>query len=55
MFWIDEYFQPYRQKRAELQNDEAYIRQVLADGAQRARAVARKTLDEVRHAVGLGR
>jgi tryptophanyl-tRNA synthetase len=50
-----EYFKPYRQKRAELQNDIAYIRQVLADGAQRARAVARPTLDEVRHAVGLGR
>jgi tryptophanyl-tRNA synthetase len=49
------YFKPYRQKRAELEMNLDYVRDVLADGAQRARAVAAKTLEEVRYAVGLRR
>jgi tryptophanyl-tRNA synthetase len=49
-----EYFRPYRQKRAELEKEPALVRQVLADGASRARAVAQKTLADVRKAVGLG-
>ncbi len=48
-----EYFKPYRQKRTELDSDKSYVRQVLADGAARARAVAQKTLADVRNAVGL--
>ncbi|OHB58064.1 MAG: tryptophan--tRNA ligase [Planctomycetes bacterium GWF2_50_10] len=48
-----EYFRPYRQKRQELQNDITYVKKVLADGAARARAIARNTLNEVRNAVGL--
>jgi tryptophanyl-tRNA synthetase len=50
-----EYFKPYRDKRQELENNIDYVRKVLAEGADRARAVATKTLNEVRHAVGLGR
>lgn len=50
-----EYFKPYREKRAELAADLAYVEQVLADGAQRAKAVASITLDKVRKAVGIGR
>ncbi len=49
-----EYFKPYRKKRAELEGNIEYVREVLADGAQRARAVAAKVLDRVRKAVGLG-
>jgi tryptophanyl-tRNA synthetase len=49
-----EYFRPYRQKRAELEKDPGIVRQVLADGAARARAVAEKTVADVRKAVGLG-
>ena len=49
-----EYFKPFRQKRAELENDIDYVKKVLADGAERARAVAAKTLAEARKAVGLG-
>ncbi len=49
-----EYFKPYRQKRAELESDPAYVKKMLADGARRARAVAEKTLAAVRDAVGLG-
>jgi len=49
-----DYFRPYRQKRAELENNVGYIRQVLAEGAERARAIAAGTLAEARRAVGLG-
>ena len=49
-----DYFKPFRQKRAELENNIAYVKEVLADGAKRARAVAAKTLAEARKAVGLG-
>lgn len=51
---VVEFFSPYRQRRAELENDLSYVRGVLADGAERARAVASQTLAEVRAAVGLG-
>jgi tryptophanyl-tRNA synthetase len=48
-----EYFKPYRQKRAELEQNIDYVRKVLADGAEKARTVARKTLSRARKAVGL--
>jgi tryptophanyl-tRNA synthetase len=51
---IVEYFRPYRQKRTELESNPDYLKQILAKGAQRARAVAVKTLTEARKAVGLG-
>ena len=50
-----EYFQPYRQKRQELENDPGYVEQVLQNGAERAKAVASITLDKARKAVGIGR
>ncbi len=50
-----EYFKPYRERRAELENDREYIRKVLDNGAERARQKARKTLDKARYAVGLRR
>jgi len=49
-----DYFKPFREKRTELENNIDYVKEVLADGAERARAVAAKTLAEVRKAVGLG-
>jgi len=49
-----EYFRPYRQKRAELENNIDQVKKVLADGASRAKTVASETLDRVRKAVGLG-
>ncbi len=51
---IIEYFKPYRQKRAELENNIDYVKKVLDDGATRAKAVADRTLTKVRKAVGLG-
>jgi len=52
---IIDYFKPYRQKRAELENNLDYVKEVLAKGAGRARAVASETLEKARHAVGLRR
>jgi tryptophanyl-tRNA synthetase len=49
-----DYFKPYRQKREELENDIGAVKEMLASGAQRSRAVASETLNEVRKAVGLG-
>jgi len=50
-----DYFKPYRQKRAELENNMDYVKEVLANGAERAKAVAGKTLEKARQAVGLRR
>lgn len=49
-----DYFQPYRQKRAELENNAGDVRRMLERGAARAKAVAAQTLIEARKAVGLG-
>ena len=49
-----EYFKPYREKRAELENNMDFVEEVLTKGAAKAKAVAVKTLSQVRKAVGLG-
>ncbi len=49
-----DYFKPFRQKRTELENNIDYVKEVLASGAKRAKAVAAKTLAQARKAVGLG-
>jgi tryptophanyl-tRNA synthetase len=51
---IVEYFRPYRQKRAELENNPEAVDAMLRRGAERARAVAAPTLLEARKAIGLG-
>jgi len=48
-----DYFKPFRQKRTELENNIDYVKEVLANGAKRAKAVARETLEKARQAVGL--
>lgn len=48
------FFAEAREKRAEIVAKKGYVEDVLHAGAAKARAVARKTLDRVRHAVGLG-
>ncbi|MCP4260186.1 MAG: tryptophan--tRNA ligase [Planctomycetes bacterium] len=48
-----DYFQPFRQKRTELENNINYVKEVLAGGADRAKAVAKETLEKARQAVGL--
>jgi tryptophanyl-tRNA synthetase len=49
--WI--YFEPYRQKREELTRDPVYVRGVLKNGAEKARAIAEKTLKLVRDRTGI--
>ncbi|MBU4276578.1 MAG: tryptophan--tRNA ligase [Proteobacteria bacterium] len=48
-----EYFAPYRAKREELAGNLDYVRDVMAKGADKTRAVAVETLDLVRSRVGL--
>ena len=48
------YFAPQRERRAQWESRRADVEDVLADGARRARAIARPTLDAARDAAGLG-
>lgn len=49
-----EYFRAAREKREQLAADPGYLREILARGAEKARAKAAPTLDLVRQRVGLG-
>jgi tryptophanyl-tRNA synthetase len=51
VYW--EHFAHVREKREELENNLDYVNQVIAEGAQKARAESTKVLDRVRKAVGL--
>ncbi len=50
---INEELRPLRQRRAELEKEPEYIRSVLLSGAEKARAIAEKTLKEVRSAMNM--
>ena len=50
---MNEKLRPLRQKRAQLEADPAYIRQVLLDGSKKAREIGIKTLEEVRERMNL--
>ncbi len=50
---INTHFADFRERRADLASDPQHILDVLADGAGRARELARVTMSEVREAVGL--
>ena len=50
---LTDYFAPFRQRRAQFAADPAYVWDVLADGAQRARVIADEVIGEVKAAVGL--
>ncbi len=50
---VASHFQPMRERRAQILADRGYVERVLAEGAEKARAVARRTLGRVRDAVGL--
>jgi len=51
-FLLD-YFSDFRKKRNEIKNKKDYIYEILAEGARKAREVARVTMEEVREAVGM--
>jgi len=50
---INSTLKPFRERRATLAAKPGYIIDVLADGAQRARVIARETLGEVKQKMGL--
>ncbi|MTK54286.1 tryptophan--tRNA ligase [Paludibacter sp.] len=50
---INEYLRPFRQKRIELESNMDYVRQVILNGAQKAREVGTATLEEVRAAMNM--
>ena len=49
----EETFGPARERRAELAADPDYVEDILIDGAKRARAIAARTMEEVRQACGI--
>ncbi len=50
---INRYFRPFRERRRELEEHPEYVDQVLAHGAERARVIARQTLEQVYQRMGL--
>lgn len=50
---LNEELRPLRERRKQLEAQPDYIRQVLLDGAARAREIAARTLDEVRTAMNM--
>jgi tryptophanyl-tRNA synthetase len=52
---LNKSLQPFRDRRAQLAAEPNYVTDVLHDGAKRARAIAQKTMEEVREAVQLPR
>jgi tryptophanyl-tRNA synthetase len=51
---VVEYLAPVRERYHELRSDEAGLERVLADGAEKARAISSETLLDVREAMGVG-
>jgi tryptophanyl-tRNA synthetase len=50
---LTEKLEPFRKKKKELQSRELYIREIMRQGQEKARSVARLTMEEVREKVGL--
>jgi tryptophanyl-tRNA synthetase len=51
---VVDYLTPARERYAELRADEAGLEEILAGGAEKARAIAADTLADVRRAIGVG-
>lgn len=49
------WLEPFRERRRALAGDSARVRRILEEGGERARVIARETMAEVRHALGIGR
>jgi tryptophanyl-tRNA synthetase len=52
---LNKHLEPFRAKRAELEKDPDMVREILLDGAKRARVIASETMEEVRAAIGFFR
>jgi len=51
---VAKWLEPVRERYTELRADEGELERILADGAERARAIASGTVADVRYAMGLG-
>jgi tryptophanyl-tRNA synthetase len=49
---LNKHLEPFRSKRAEFEKDPDYVKDVLLQGAKRARVIASETMMEVREAIG---
>lgn len=50
---ISEYFKDFRVKKKELLSNKSELARILADGSEKARTIAHKTLSEVKEKIGL--
>ena len=50
---IVEFLKPFQEKRKKFAQDRNYLDKVLKEGAEKARAVASSTLEEVKKAIGI--
>lgn len=50
---IENFVAPFRERIEEIESNEAYVRKVVQQGAERARESARKTISEVRNIIGI--
>jgi tryptophanyl-tRNA synthetase len=50
---INRSFAPFRERRRELAARPSHVKEVLAEGARRARALAMPTIEEVKQRMGL--
>ena len=51
---VNDFLEPLRDRRRELEEKPDYVREVLFEGGKRARAIARETIAEVYEKMGLG-
>jgi len=49
---LNKHLEPFRAKRAELEKDPDFVKDILLDGATRARVIASETMGQVRDAIG---
>ena len=50
---INSYLEPFRERRRDYESRPSFVEEVLADGADKARAIARRTIEEVYQKMGL--
>jgi tryptophanyl-tRNA synthetase len=50
---LNTHLEPFRERRAEIESRKDFVWDVLDEGAKRARAIADRTIMEVKKAVGL--
>ena len=49
---LNKHLEPFRERRAEFEKDPGYVKDVLLDGAEKAKVIADETMEQVRSAIG---